>query len=310
MKTFHIWSEQENLVQTLYSLEPRQRIVVYAAEEQIINDEFDPNQMREQKSVDFLFGSTWYDLFSEKKYNSKAKVHFWSNFWLYRSVAEIDLSNLNKPLNKRLYISLNNRAHLHRCQMIDFLCREKLLKKDAIISWHDKDSEVENYKFRYWKQKKLTLSDNFSKRQDQHCLPSEFDKVFLNLIAESTVEGIFVTEKTYHSILASKPFVCLAAPGFHRFLKKQGFEMFEEIINYEFDVEIDLDKRIMMIVDQLKELKKQDYNELYRKIKPKLEYNKQKALQIVRNQEGVPRIARGFKYYNDLIEEAKCRSDL
>jgi len=310
LKKFHIWSEQESLTHTLYSLEPHQRIVVYAAEEQTINDEFDPHQMSEQKSVDFLFGSTWYDLFSKKKYNSKVNVHFWSNFWLYKTVAKIDLVNLNKPLNERLFISLNNRAHLHRCKMVDFLCKEKLLKKDGIISWHHRDSEVDMYKFRYWEPKKLTLSDNFSKRQDQHCLPIEFNKAFLNLIVESTVEGIFVTEKTYHAILAQKPFVCLAAPRFHKFLKNQGFEMFEDIINYEFDDEPNLDKRIMMIIYELKQLKKQNYNQLYRKIKPKLEYNKQKALQIVRSQEGVPRIARGFKYYTDLIEAAKCRSDL
>lgn len=309
MKKFHIWSEQESLAKTLYHLKPQQKIVVYAAEEQIINDEFDPHQMNEQKSIDFLFGSTWYDRFSLKDYESKVNVHFWSNFWLYRAVAEIDLSNLNKPLNRRLFISLNNRAHYHRCRMIDSLCKEKLLK-DAIISWHHIDSDVDNYRFKFWKPKKLRLADNFRERQDQQCLPSELDEALLNLIVESTVEGIFVTEKTYHAILAQKPFICLAAPGFHSFLKSQGFELFEEIISYEFDNETDLDKRIMMIIYELKQLKKQNYNKLYAKVKPKLEHNKQKALKIVRNQEGVPRIARGFKYYTDLIEAAKCRSDL
>ena len=65
-----------------------------------------------------------------------------------------------------------------------------------------------------------------------------------------------------------------------------------------------------MILEQLASLRGQDYNSLYIKIKEKVEYNKKRALEIVRNQEGIPDIAFGFKYYRDLIEDAQCRLDI
>jgi len=305
LTTFHIWSES-NLSEELSALAPENEIIVYGAEEQIINDEFDTVCLKNQKSVDFVFGGTYYESFS--RYKDIANLHFWSNFWLYNSVYTINHSDVkNKSKNKFLFLSLNNNAHYHRCRMIDILAKNNLLK-NGVVSWHR--GNIGNYRFKYWRQKKLVLTDNFDKTKNYDYIPKEINKVFLNLVVESVIEGIFVTEKTYKNILISKPFICLAAPKFHKFLESQGFELYDEIISYDFDKEHNLDKRINMIIDQLKYLKEQNYNELYKKIKPKLDYNKKRALEIIRNQEGIPKIARNFKYYDNIIKGAVCRLDI
>lgn len=303
MKEFYAW-KTPSLVEDLYSLPANQKVIVYAAEEQIINDEFEPTIMKDQESIDFLFGSVWYHKFEH--YKETVKLHFWSNFWLYKTLAEINLKNIKNSKNKRLFISLNNRAHYHRCKMIDVLQKEKLLEH-GIISWYNKDRE--KYKFKHWKQRKVFLKDNYKTDRDQHVLPGEFNKAFLNLVTESTTDGIFVTEKTYHPILIKRPFICLAALGFHNFLKTQGFQLYDEIINYKFDDEEDLDKRIALIAQELKNLQKQNYQILYNKIRNKLEFNKRRALEIVKNQEGIPDIAFTSKYYQGIIKEAQCRLD-
>ena len=305
MEEVYIWLEN-NPCEKLYSLSPQQKIIVYAAEEQTINDEFEPNQMQIQKSIDFLFGGTWYEEF--ENYDPKINLHFWSNFWLYKSVSAINLKKIKKKTKtKHLYIFLNNVAHYHRCMLMDMLYKKELLKQ-GIISWHNHDKDP--YKYKHWRQKKITLTDDYKNNKDQFILPAEFNKVFINLVAESTVTGIFVTEKTYNSILARKPFICLAAPGFHEFLSSQGFQLYDEIISYDFDKETNLEQRIEMILEQLAILQEQDYNKLFKKIEEKVNYNKKRAFEIVRNQEGVPEIAFGFKYYQDLIEDAQCRLDI
>ena len=305
MKEVYLWSEK-NPCKRLYELPSQKNITVYAAEEQTINDEFNPDQMQPHKSIDFLFGGIWYEEF--EKFHSKINLHFWNNFWLYKTVASINLKNLKKrPKFAYLYISLNNVAHHHRCMLLDMLCKKKLLKH-GIVSWHNIDADF--YRYRYWRPKKITLTDGYKNNKNQFILPAEFNKSFINLVAESTVRGIFVTEKTYNSILAKKPFVCLAAPGFHEFLYRQGFQLYDEIISYDFDKETNLEKRIEMILEQLAILQKQDYNNLFKKTEEKVNYNKKRALETVKNQEGVPKIAFGFKYYQDLIEDAQCKLDM
>lgn len=305
MEKIYSWAE-DNLCQKLYNLPPEQEIVVYAAEEQTINDEFEPRQMQIQNSIDFVFGGIWYEEF--ERFDSRINLHFWDNFWLYKSVSSINLQKIKKKTKQKyLYIFLNNVAHYHRCRLIDLISKKKLLK-DGILSWHNIDKDP--YKYQYWRPRKITLTDNYTNSKDQYKLPAEFNKAFLNLVAETTVKGIFVTEKTYNSILAKKPFICLAAPRFHEFLCSQGFQLYDEIICYDFDKENNLDKRIKMILAQLTNLQGQDYNTLFKKIEKKVNYNKKRAIEIVRNQEGIPKIAHGFKYYQDLIEDAQCRLDI
>jgi hypothetical protein len=305
LKEIYLWSEK-NPCEKLYNLSPQQEIIVYAAEEQTINDVFYSDQMQTQKSIDFIFGGTWYEEF--EKFDPKINLHFWSNFWLYKSVSAINLKKIKKKTRcKYLYICLNNVAHYHRSMLVDMLYKKKLFKH-GILSWHANDKDP--YKYQHWRPGKITLTDDYKNNKDQYILPAEFNKVFINLVAETTVRGIFVTEKTYNSILVKKPFICLAAPGFHEFLRSQGFRMYDEIISYDFDKETNLEKRIGMILEQLSNLQEQDYTSLFKKIEEKVDYNKKRALEIVRNQEGIPEKAFGFKYYQDLIKDAQCRLDI
>ena len=64
---------------------------------------------------------------------------------------------------------------------------------------------------------------------------------------------------------------------------KYGFELYDEIFDYEFDSKDNINDRISGIIENLNNLKEKNYYDLHKKIEPKLEYNKNLALKIWEN---------------------------
>lgn len=304
MISYHIWA-CEDIPKKLYSLKKKKQIVIYAAEEQIVNDDLDFDCIKPVKSIDFVLGGVSHPTY--EKYRKVGNVHLWRNFWLYAALRKIDLSMINKPLNTKLFISLNNMPHWHRCRLMDILYKKELTKL-GIISWHEPHTTP--YKWEFWKPSRLILKDSFSENRLQHILPKQYNEALLNLIPESTEEGIFLTEKTWHAILAAKPFIILGGTGIHQYLEDQGFQLYTELFDYDFDKEENLEKRIDLITENLVRLANKDYNSLYNSVKEKCIYNKKLALDIVRNQKGIPDLALKFNYYNNVVKEAQCRLDI
>ena len=308
LEQLHIWTDT-NLGKKLNKFSYNSEILAFCAEEYDVDYAFDLSTLSNPKNVSFVFGSAGIEKKFYKQYFKMSKrTDFWYNFWLYQSAEKIDITNLLDPINSCLFISLNYKEHSHRCLMLDILKKHKLVK-DNIISWHGVDA-LTTYKWKYWKPETMYLTDNFKNTQRQHRVPLEYNNALFNLVAESTTDVIFVTEKTWHAILCKKPFIVLGAVGFHRFLKSKGYKLFEDLIDYSFDQEKNLEKRTEMLVLELKKLEQQDYNSLYQKIKHVCEYNQSLAFQHIRNQEGVPNLAKQFKYYQEIIKEAQCRSDI
>lgn len=308
MKQLYIWSDT-NIVNELYKLDPTSRAVVYCAEEYIVNDEFNPFKLNNSKNISYIFGSAGIEKTIYKQYIDNSKcVDFWYNFWLYLALWQIDLTNLTTPTNSCLFISLNYNAHDHRCLLLDTLEKYNLIKNN-IISWHGVNIST-TYKWNYWNPKVMQLSDTFAINQRQSCIPAEYNDVLFNLIAETTIEVVFLTEKTWHAILCEKPFLVLGAPGFHAFLKSKGYKLFDSIIDYSFDQEENLEKRIEMLIQELKKLENQNYQAIYQDIKYICKHNKQLAIEHIKSQEGIPENAKQFKYYQMIIKEAQCRLDI
>ena len=309
MEQFYIWDSDYNIIQKLCELPKDTPTVVYCAEEYELEQKFHPEFLSNCDNIFYVFGSAGTDTIFYKKYieNSK-KLYFWYNFWLYQAATIINLKNLSIPTNKKLFISLNHLGHDHRCCLIDTLEKYNLLKNN-IFTWHNIGVPAE-YNWKYWTPSLVHLNDEFSKIKHQHILPAEYDDALFNLVAESTVDTIFITEKTWHPILAEKPFLVLAAPGLHHFLKSKGYKLFDNIIDYSFDLEPDLEKRTDMLVQQLKKLENQNYSSLYSDMKYICKHNKNLAITHIKNQEGVPNIAKQFKYYQEIIQEAQCKLDI
>lgn len=76
----------------------------------------------------------------------------------------------------------------------------------------------------------------------------------LELVPEYSHKLIYFSEKTAKPLLAGMPFMTVAAKGQLAYLKKMGFKTFDQYWDESYDQEEDLEKRISMIVDNLRKL--------------------------------------------------------
>lgn len=206
-------------------------------------------------------------------------VHSWDTYfitatyhWWKDNIREL------KPYSYK-YIYMNNNAHAWRCKLIDLVAKNNLINCGA-VSWNKLNN---NYAWKYFEQKILTLSDSFQNSFDYYSLPKEYDNSFMQLVSESTINALFITEKTAVPLLTKKPFLVASVPGYHAHLKKLGFELYDEIFDYSFDEEIDEDIRYQRLLDNLIKISRysnEQLNSLYNQIEEKLTYNKNRAIEI------------------------------
>jgi hypothetical protein len=116
-----------------------------------------------------------------------------------------------------------------------------------------------------------------------------YEDSYVNIVTEScyTQKEIHITEKSM------KPFYFYQFPLFlssfnHiKFLKERyKFDMFEDIINHGYDNEMDNNKRLFMLIDEIKRINnnKESFIEFYKKNKERFIYNKNKVLEIHHSQ--------------------------
>ena len=90
----------------------------------------------------------------------------------------------------------------------------------------------------------------------------------MHLVAETTIgPGIFTTEKTWKAIAASVPFVMWGNPGTMNFLKQQGIDIYDDVIDHKYydteeDAELRLDKLYKVIDDLILQGVDKIYNQL------------------------------------------------
>ena len=189
------------------------------------------------------------------------------------------------------FITLNYRAHSHRCEFIDLVYKNKLFDRNIIV-WHNQINNhsgwlAENtYNFKYWNPKQLILEDDFTKTTNHYYIPDEYFKCFAQCVSESTEEAIIVSEKTVIPLFLRKPFLVATVKGFHKFLQELGFVLYDEIFDYSFDNIIDRTTRYDTMLQNFVKLNTLSLNELtglYNSIYDKLEHNRLRAIEIGKN---------------------------
>ncbi len=211
-----------------------------------------------------------------------------------------------KPTNpSKSFIYMSGKSRHHRCILIDYLYKYDLFK-DGYITWNKKyDLNTHGcriYKFRWWEEEKiLKLEDQYSDidwLKDQiergkfereiidnnngsfstpyvwgRIAPKQFSDSLFSVISETHIDSLFYTEKTFMPILNQRPFIIQGFVGMNHYLKGLGYELFEEVIDYSFDMEEDIETRTKMMVNEIKKITTYDLNALHNQLKPKLEHN-------------------------------------
>lgn len=94
--------------------------------------------------------------------------------------------------------------------------------------------------------------------------PQWFDDTCVNIVVESAQRslGLIVTEKIYKPCAFYQPMLIVGRTGALEFIKNQGFETFDNIFDETYDQEKDFEKRLHMILENLKQVRKEPYSDL------------------------------------------------
>lgn len=229
-----------------------------------------------QKNITFyaLFGAPSYQNFYDKDRTNNIKILGWPTSLLHYSDGYMKNVDTQNKLEK-LFICLNRRSHTHRAILIDSIFKNDLFKYGD-ISWRQQDTFLNQHIFEYWKETEMKINEDENKFFfNSNC--------FLNLVSESNSEKFFFTEKTFKPILGEQAFLCYGFPNQNSYLKNFGFELYDEIFDYGFDSDSLLENRVDGIIENLNNIKNQDPKELYELVKEKIQYNKNNAISILKN---------------------------
>ena len=199
-----------------------------------------------------------------------------------------------------LFLSLVNKAHVHRMEAMDRFAELGILTngqtKNGIIeySWHDQDNHSPKYPWKHWKTPyRKSLSDPYAEFLDSYrTTPKEMYTTALNIILESTPRGNFWTEKTFTAIANSKPFFINGGAYVNYNLKGYGFEVFEEIFDYSSIESIrDYQHRLPQTSKALQRVMFEHAKKpkaLFDLLKPKTEHNLNRLIEIYNNRLLIP----------------------
>lgn len=233
---------------------------------------------------------------TDKKINPRYKFNdlpnlvswptYFSNFVLrYNLTNQILPYEHNETIGKH-FISLNARAHPWRCMFIDYMYKYGLFDK-GYVSWHNADSWNYVYNFKWWTPEIINFDDNWINDQggykDIFRPPVQFKDSLFSVISESTLDTIFVTEKTFLPIYHKRPFIIYGAPGIHRYIESLGFKLFDELIDYSFDKVENDEMRCNLFMNQVSKICNHDIQKIKKILTPKIEHNFYTMLKIVRD---------------------------
>ncbi|NBP00028.1 MAG: hypothetical protein EBU90_07830 [Proteobacteria bacterium] len=256
-----------------------------------------------------------HDYDSQKFVKYKKYKHFlienWDTYWISKWYYSWKLSEndiLVKSLDRDYFATeyntnfeylamcLNNQVKNHRVYLVDNLAKYGMLES-TILSWHSyklsTGCDLVNCirsPWKHWQPKIVKLEDDYPNDFGSHIPPRHFDKIFVDIVNETTTTCVYLTEKIVFALNYCKLFLVNGAPGYHAYLKLLGFELYDEVFDYSFDnVEDDLE-RAEMIVQQVKSFHnvKFSLNSIYNKVFDKIVHNKRNFLQIAQDYTRIP----------------------
>lgn len=177
----------------------------------------------------------------------------------------IILSN-NLGFNRKpTFFSLMSKSRPHRDLLVKSLFKKEIISKGKVVYHNCKDNKIIPL---LHKQELFSDLNNFN--LPNHNWPDgqigpDYSDYSLELVAETSVDFIFPTEKITRPLSVGMPFLVIAAPKFIQHLHSLGFETYGKFINEEYDNEPDLHKRIDLVTNILQSTFRKDIVNMYHK---------------------------------------------
>jgi len=205
----------------------------------------------------------------------------------------------------KTFLCFNNTPRWHRTKLVTELVHNDL-HKDGLISlrnneprsWDELGLDKSRPEATQWLKDNIPLSiDDTNTRKMHIAFPDDTDVALhrdthFSLVTETIYQsnndlpydnsadflrgGIFFTEKTYKPMWFKQAFIVCAVPGFLEYMKELGWQTFHPYIDESYDQERDDNKRLEMIVSEVKRLNnnsKEDWLRFRQGVQTSIELN-------------------------------------
>jgi hypothetical protein len=220
----------------------------------------------------------------------------WKEYVMLLSYARY-IKNHNKfdylPVD-RLFTCLNHRQRYHRSVLMSKIFQEDL-NNDGYISFLRAGEDSKQFEHIFNKTIVLDSYDELWVTNNDY-----YYKSLVNVVTETTTDVPDISEKTWYSILHQRPFMILGYKGIHKQLQDMGFLLYDSLIDYSFDNLVEIDDRAQGIIENLKRLKKLNYQEEFDKLIPIVEYNKSVFLKYMTSDNVPDKFFDYYKNYQDV----------
>jgi len=247
------------------------------------------------------------NIFNVNYYLNHMTVTYQNNSDRYNSIENLNDDNV-RP---HYFLSLNRNPKLHRQVLGSLLLKNNLLDKGMISMGYDVDGihKFDNYvptdfnrKTPIYSEEKikeldlhrhisefknmcpLLIDDDVEDLRDDHTLgwinihPKTYNKAYFSIIAGNSFDTPWLhpDEKFWKPLGQFHPFIWVGPTGGMQHLKDMGFKSFSPYIDESYDTEEDCEKRMLMIVNEIKRLcnmNKEEIHEWYYSMQDILIYN-------------------------------------
>jgi len=175
--------------------------------------------------------------------------HIVYNKWMFMKWKPVDYKNL-----KKVYINMTRRPRLHRLLLLQKLIQNNLMEV-GYNTFHSYQSDEYNTEFPEIFDYKFDILDHppTNRYITEDSPEKAHEESFISLVTEHYVnkDVCFITEKIFRPIIHQMPFIILSSPGTLDMLKSQGYDTFTEWIDESYDNDINLEKRLEIIVNNI-----------------------------------------------------------
>mgnify|MGYP003338377696 CR=1 FL=1 len=214
---------------------------------------------------------------------------FFYPHWYHWAIKGLRTSKTADPVNKTYKWScLNAVPRPHRIYNYIY-SRKQPYFNDSIFTFHNihhydprnDDIQLDENTLNEWNQIKDSLpfkkilGSNTDSASD---LPANSDS-YVHLVTETTIcPKIFMSEKTWKPIASGQFFLIFGNPGAISYLRNQGVDVFDDIIDHSYDHTLDWQTRLEQIHKQIEKLVSKNLNDLYINTHSRRQANIQKFL--------------------------------
>jgi hypothetical protein len=265
----------------------------------------------------------------KEKYKSNFNIHTYNSLSRIKIIDMMRTGDINFKSNKngKFFMTFNKEPKRHRYGLLCLLKKHNLLENTnwSMVPTFNNNRDENFYKpifddktinslydeIQYFKDLEFKFSDFeidniFSYRSVIDLTQIEnginYENTYVNLTTESVFDEreniVHITEKTYKPFFYYQFPLILASENHMKTVKeKYKLDLYEDIINYDYDNEVDDKKRLELYFKEVLRLygMKEELKEFYVKNKNRFENNKIKIIEIL----GL--IKEDYQYFTNLI---------